>query len=106
MLALYMTIWSMIMMVTVGLWRIRSWAQFFVASLVTALILLISQSLFAHLSMTIGVYPDLVLFDPSHYIVKGPVGWLALLVMPCGWLGPVLGLHLVQRWEEALPEGA
>jgi hypothetical protein len=27
------------------------------------------------------------------------MGWLALLVMPCGWLGPMVGLHLVERWN-------
>jgi len=25
-------------------------------------------------------------------------------VMPCGWLGPVLGLNLVTRWQTVQPE--
>jgi hypothetical protein len=36
---------------------------------------------------------------------NGLYGWFALLVMPCGWLGPVIGLHLVDHWQEVKDEG-
>jgi hypothetical protein len=42
----------------------------------------------------------MALMDPGAFVMSGPYGWLALLVMPCGWLGPILGLNLVERWQD------
>ncbi|VAW43434.1 hypothetical protein MNBD_CHLOROFLEXI01-2275, partial [hydrothermal vent metagenome] len=36
---------------------------------------------------------------PERFLQSGPFGWLALLVMPCGWLGPFVGFNLIQRFQ-------
>ncbi|MBP6471756.1 MAG: hypothetical protein KBE23_15485 [Chloroflexi bacterium] len=96
----YMTFWSIVVILAVGVWRLRSWLSVFTVSLITVVILMLSQALFVQLALSAGLDPSLVLIDPSAFLRSGPLGWLALLVMPCGWLGPVLGLNLVERWHE------
>ncbi|MEJ2748611.1 MAG: hypothetical protein P8183_12010 [Anaerolineae bacterium] len=98
MLPIYMAFWSIIILF-LGLTRVRNLAQIIIASLVTALVLLISQVLFAEFSAAAGLYPDLALSNPNFFLTQGMMGWLALLVLPCGWLGPIIGLHLAQRWH-------
>ncbi|MCP4428631.1 MAG: hypothetical protein GY803_29445 [Chloroflexi bacterium] len=88
------------MILVLGLIRLRDLAQIVSVSLISALILIISQTLFAELSAAIGAYPGLVMTNPAYYLNQGLVGWLALLVMPCGWLAPVFGLYLAQRWRQ------
>lgn len=97
---LYMTLWSSIIIVSVGAWRLRSWGKIFIVALVTALVLLISQSLFIQLALAAGVDPGVALSEPAAFLNKGPLGWLALLIMPCGWLGPIIGLNLVRGHME------
>lgn len=99
MLPIYMAFWSIIIILFLGLTRIRNLAQIIIASLITALVLLLSQVLFAEFSAAAGLYPDLALSNPNFFLTQGMMGWLALLVLPCGWLGPIIGLHLAQRWH-------
>ncbi len=95
---LYMIFWSSIMILALGLGRLRNLGQMLVLSLVTAFILILSQSLFIQLSVSAGLDPSTVLYSSGDFLRGGPLGWLALLVMPCGWLGPMIGLNLVHRW--------
>ncbi|HFE65697.1 MAG TPA: hypothetical protein ENJ93_00420 [Chloroflexi bacterium] len=97
----YMSIWSIVMVLFFGMTRVRSGAQIVVMAAVAGLALLVSQMLFILLSESLGIVPDMALINPGLYVAAGPAGWLALLVMPCGWLGPVLGLHVVNRGETA-----
>ena len=95
----YMTFWSIIVILAVGAWRLRSWLAVTAVGVITFLVLLFTQALFVQLAISAGLDPSLVLIDPGAFMRSGPLGWLALLVMPCGWLGPVLGLNLVTRWQ-------
>lgn len=95
---LYMVFWSVVMVVALSVLRVRSWRQRFLLCLVTAVVLLVSQSLFLQMSYTLGVDANLALVAPKQYLLRGPMGWMALMVMPCGWLGPFVGLHLTERW--------
>lgn len=95
----YMTFWSMIVILAVGIWRLRSWLAVTAVCAVTILVLMLTQSLFIQLAISAGLDPSLVLLDPGAFMRSGPLGWLALLIMPCGWLGPVLGINLVTRWQ-------
>lgn len=97
----YMALWSMVIILAVGVWRLHSWRHVVGMTLVTLLVLLFSQSLFVQLSVSAGLDPSMALANPGLFLASGPYGWFALLVMPCGWLGPVLGLNLVTRWQEA-----
>ena len=93
----YMIFWSVVMVLAMGMWRLRSWRGTAVVALVTFLILVFSQALFAQLSQAAGVDPSLAFTAPELYMRGGPAAWLALLVMPCGWLGPIIGSNLVLR---------
>ena len=104
MFPIYMALWSIAIIFLLGLTRVRNLAQIIVVTLVSALVLVVSQALFIELSATIGAYPGLIFSDPGYYLSQGMVGWLALLVMPCGWLGPMIGLHLAQRWQRSFHE--
>jgi hypothetical protein len=99
MLLIYMAFWSILIILFLGFTRARSLAQIVIATLITALILLISQVLFAEFSAAAGLYPDLAVSNPDSFLTQGMMGWLALLVLPFGWLGPIIGLHLAQRWQ-------
>ncbi len=99
MIPIYMVFWSIAVILFLGLTRIRNLAQIVMVALITALVLIVSQALFAELSAVAGAYPGLVSSNPSFYLNQGIAGWLALLVMPCGWMAPIIGLHLAQRWE-------
>lgn len=101
----YMTFWSMVVILAVGVWRLRSWWMVTAVCLVTFLVLIFTQALFVQLTISAGLDPSLVLVNPGAFVRSGPLGWLALLVMPCGWLGPVLGLNLVARWQTWQEEG-
>ena len=94
----YMAFWSFAIIFAVGIWRLRSWRHVIGMVLVTLVVLMLSQALFIQLSISAGLDPSMALIDPGAFILSGPYGWLALLVMPCGWLGPMLGLNLVERW--------
>lgn len=95
----YMTFWSVVVILAVGVWRLRDWMAVAVVSIVTLLVLLLSQMLFMELAVSAGLDPSLALADPGAFFRSGPLGWMALLVMPCGWLGPVVGMNLVDRWQ-------
>lgn len=97
---LYMIFWSSIMIIALSVWRLRNWGQIFVVVLVTAFTLILSQSLFIQLSISAGLDPSDVLFSAGNFLMAGPYGWLALLVMPCGWLGPFIGMGLAARWQK------
>ncbi|MCA9971911.1 MAG: hypothetical protein KC425_16925 [Anaerolineales bacterium] len=93
----HMTFWSITLIFALGIWRLRSLHKVLGVTLVTAVVLLISQTLFVQLAISAGLDPSDALTNPLLFLASGPVGWLALLVMPCGWLGPILGLNLVQN---------
>lgn len=95
----YMIFWSIVMILALGIWRLRHWGHVLVVAGISALILIISQSLFIQFSLSAGVDPGLVLTNPTLFMMSGPIAWLALLIMPCGWLGPFIGFNLVQRWN-------
>ncbi len=96
---MYMTFWSVLMIGAMGVWRLRNMRRMLVVLVVTAVVLLLSQTLFVQLSINAGVDPSTILTDPFRFLASGPMGWLALLVMPCGWLGPIIGMNLVQQIE-------
>lgn len=97
----YMLFWSLLFIMAIGLWRLRDIGRLLIVLLVTGIIVLLSQTLFVHLSISAGINPHAGVFIPGEYLAYGPLAWLALLVMPCGWLGPAAGLHLLQRWSGA-----
>lgn len=99
---LYMTIWSLVMIIGLSLWRLHSWGERFTVTLITFLVLLVTQSLFVQLAFSAGLDASDALLAPQQYIASGPVGWMALLVMPCGWLGPFIGMNLVERSQGAV----
>ena len=93
----YMLFWSIIMILAVGTWRLRQWSDIVFISLVTLLVLFISRTLFIQLTIAANLDPSMVLQNPFIFLRGGPYGWLALIIMPCGWLGPIIGMNLVQR---------
>jgi hypothetical protein len=99
MLPIYMTLWSIVMIMVLGITRIRNMAQLITVTLITALVLLMSQVLFVEFSAAAGADPSHVFSNPGNFLDHGIEGWLALLILPCGWLGPIIGLHLAQRWQ-------
>ena len=94
---LYMICWSIIMVAAFSVWRLQTWNQRLIVTAVTLLVLELSQSLFASLEASSGLNRSDALLAPERFLQNGPFGWLALLVMPCGWLGPFIGFNLVQR---------
>lgn len=104
MLTIYMSVWSVVMILVMGFTRVRHVPRLLVMSLITFLVLFLSQVLFEQLALSAGVAPNMILFDPGTFVSRGPIGWLALLIMPCGWLGPMLSLHLVERWKRERSE--
>lgn len=94
---LYMTLWSIVFIGALA-WRLGSWGKLIGVMVVTAVVLIFSQALFMQLTINAGLDPSTVLINPAAFLNAGPLGWLALLVRPCGWLGPILGLNLVERW--------
>jgi ABC-type Co2+ transport system permease subunit len=99
---LYMTLWSAFMIIALGLGRLRNWRQMVLLALVTAFVLILSQSLYIQLSISAGLDPSGVMYGSADFLRRGPLGWLALLVMPCGWLGPMVGLNLIHRWTRSV----
>jgi lipopolysaccharide export LptBFGC system permease protein LptF len=98
---IHMIFWSIILTIALGLWRLRNWRQTAVVAAITIFILMLSQSLFVQLALSGGLDPTSALTTPEIFLASGLFGWLALLVMPCGWLGPIVGFHLVQHWQTA-----
>jgi hypothetical protein len=94
-----MTFWTLMMVLLIGFWRLQDWRQRGFLIFVTLLVLFISQTLFVQLSITAGLSPGEVFLAPERFLATGPAGWLALLVMPVGWLGPFLGINFLHRME-------
>ena len=100
----YMLIWSIVFVLIVGMFRVRSMGRLIGALLVSGIILGISHMLFTELSLAAGVEATAVL-DPNLYLQNGPIAWLALMVMPFGWLGPIISLNLMkERATELKPQ--
>jgi hypothetical protein len=99
---MYMVFWSFVVIVTVGITRLRDVRQTAVVVAITLLVLMISQSLAAQLATSVGLEPNMIFVSPEAFLLSGPVGWLALLVTPCGWLGPLIGFNLVQRQRQMM----
>jgi len=93
----YMLFWSIVMILAIGMWRLHQWGDILFVALTTAVVLFISHTLFVNLSLAANLDPGLALQNPFAFLNGGLYGWLALLVMPCGWLGPIIGLNLVER---------
>ena len=91
----YVLIWSFILIFVVGLWRWRNGRRLALGWGITAVVLFFAQGLFHHLADLAGVPP--VSFPLTAYLQSGPFGWLALLVLPCSWLAPVIALRLGRR---------
>ncbi len=98
----YMLFWSIVIVGALSVWRLRNWGHIMTVALVTAFVLILSQSLFVQLAVSAGVDPSQALTNPAAFLTSGPLGWLALMVMPCGWLGPFIGSNLVQKWNMRL----
>jgi hypothetical protein len=96
---LYMFGWSVIIVAAFSVWRLQTWNQRLLVTAVTILVLLLSQSLFLSLATSAGLSPSDALLAPERFLQSGPFGWLALLVMPFGWLGPFVGFNLIQRFQ-------
>lgn len=96
---LYMIIWSFIIVAAFSAWRLQTWNQRVWVTAVTLLVLFMSQSLFLSLATSAGLNPSDALLASEQFLQSGPFGWLALLVMPCGWLGPFVGFNLIQRFQ-------
>ena len=96
---LYMICWSFMIVAAFSFWRLQTWNQRILVTAVTLLVLFMSQSLFVSLAASAGLNPGDVLLAPERFLQSGPFGWLALLVMPCGWLGPFVGFNLIQRFQ-------
>lgn len=96
----YMIIWTTLMILAVGLSRIRDIRQTVGVAVITILILILSQTLAGSLAGSIGLDANLIFTNPELFLRSGPIGWLALLVMPCGWLGPIIGINLFHRRYE------
>ncbi len=100
MLLNYMIFWSIVMMMLVGLVRLRSLIQFGIMGTLSAATLLICWLLASSLADGTGL--DISHFNPlaypDLYISQGPTGWMILLVVPCGWLAPILGANAAERW--------
>ena len=99
---LYMLVWSLVMIIGLSIWRLQDWGERATVTLITFLVLLVTQSLFIQLTAAAGVNASDALLAPQRYVASGPVGWMALLVMPCGWLGPFIGMNLVERAQTSL----
>lgn len=104
----YMSFWSVAVIGLLTCWRLRDWGQVLVTTLITAAVLFFTYTLFTELSLTVGLNPHDHLSLPQDYLYKGFYGWLALLIMPLGWLGPVIGLAVAEKMlaEEGLLETA
>ena len=96
---LYMTFWSLVMILGLSIWRLPYWRERFTVTLITLLVLLITQTLFLQLTLSAGVDASDALLAPHRFLQSGPVAWLALLIMPCGWLGPFIGVNMVERLQ-------
>lgn len=96
----YMITWSTIIIFAVGISRIKDIRQTAGVATIAALILILTQTLATQLAHSVGLEPHLIFSAPEMFFLRGPVGWLALLVMPCGWLGPIIGMNLVYRRYE------
>ena len=97
----YMLFWSIVMILAIGMWRLHYWRDVIFVAFVTAIVLFVSHILFINLSLAANLDPGLALQNPMAFLQGGFYGWLALLVMPCGWLGPIIGLNLVERRYDA-----
>lgn len=91
----YMITWSTIVIFAVGFGRIRDVRQTAGVAAIAALILLMTQTLAGQLAYSVGLEPHLIFSAPELFFLRGPIGWLALLVMPCGWLGPIIGMNFM-----------
>ena len=95
---LYMILWSLVMIGGLSIWRLHDWRERTAVTVITFLVLLTTQSLFLQLTSAAGVDASDALLAPQHYLQSGPIGWMALLIMPCGWLGPFIGMNMIERW--------
>ena len=98
---LYMTFWCAVLIIAMSLWRLHNLRQIVAVTLITAFVLLLSQSLFIQLAVSAGLEPGDAFLAPARFLQAGPSAWLALLIMPCGWLGPIIGLSLIERRQNA-----
>lgn len=98
---LQMTLWIVTVIAVLSVWRLRSWREIVVVAVVSGIILMFSQMVFYELVTAANIDPAYLLSTNTAVLQAGPFGWLALLIMPLGWLGPLIGAGLVQRWQVA-----
>jgi hypothetical protein len=98
----YMLSWSVAMLFMVGIWRLRSWSQVLVMLASSWLVVAFVHTLGGQLAQSAGL--DVTTFSPllypELYLGQGLIGWAVLLVFPCGWLAPALGLNLAQKMSD------
>ncbi len=94
---IYMMIWSTVMILLLSIGRVRSVRRVLALVLVTAVTLFLADAIFLQLSLIAGLNPRTIADIPNTYLAQGPIAWLALLIMPCGWLGPIIGLNILRR---------
>lgn len=95
----YMTFWSLVMIIGLSLWRLHRWGDRLAVMVITLIVLLVTQTLFLQFTLAAGLEASDALLAPQRYLQSGLAGWLALLIMPCGWLGPFVGMNMVSRWQ-------
>lgn len=104
MFLLYMLLWSVIMTGVVGAWHLRSWRQLFIMISTSWCIILIAYLCAIELVENLGL--NMTSFNPllfpEIYFKQGLIGWLILLIIPCGWLSPSIGLNIAQRWGDLI----
>ena len=103
MLLNYMIFWSIIMMLFMGLLRLRSLYQFgimgFLSWTTILLCWLVANQLADGTGLDISLFNPLA--NPHIYTSQGPIGWMILMIVPCGWLAPLLGANVAERWGTA-----
>ncbi|GAB4271698.1 MAG: hypothetical protein Kow0080_17390 [Candidatus Promineifilaceae bacterium] len=96
---LHMIFWSVVVITILTLWRLHSWRDVAVAATISSIVLFFSQVLFVELASASGIDPNLLLSDNAAFLQAGPFGWIAVLIMPLGWLAPLIGAGLVIKWH-------
>ena len=98
---IYMFCWSIVMVFMVGIWRLRSWSQVVLMLASSLLVVSFVHTVGSQLAQSAGL--DMAVFSPllypEMYLRQGVIGWVILLVFPCGWLAPALGLNLAEKLD-------
>ncbi|MEM9808159.1 MAG: hypothetical protein AAF959_23070, partial [Cyanobacteria bacterium P01_D01_bin.56] len=95
----YMHFWSLLIMVVLGLIRLRSLLQFCIMGIVSIGLLFMTWTLSLQLSEVLNI--SITAFSPITHptlYFSDVAGWLILVIFPVGWLAPLIGVLVAQRW--------